>query len=109
MPLFQSLSSPAEGLSGDGTSDSEDTDQDQPRKRRRVSVAELPTGSLAWISYVRVYANCRVRRLWFVGIQPCMQYDLCSLNKSAGGERTLETMGAKTKDEWGLYAAHAPV
>ncbi|WVQ66977.1 uncharacterized protein L199_005169 [Kwoniella botswanensis] len=79
--LFHSLPRPQRHASDD------DDDREDSRKRRKV--AELPGGTFASISYVRVYANCRVRRIWF----------------SADGERTIQDMGKGVRDEWELYAA----
>ncbi|KAK6909406.1 hypothetical protein I203_103424 [Kwoniella mangroviensis CBS 8507] len=80
--LFHSLPRPQRHASDDGDDDDEDS-----RKRRKV--AELPSGTFASVSYVRVYANCRVRRIWF----------------SVDGERTIQGMGKGVRDEWELYAA----
>jgi hypothetical protein len=52
------------------TVDSDDSDDRdvQPRKKvkRRRTMAELPNSQFGSITYVRVYANCRLRRIWFV-------------------------------------------
>ncbi|WVQ72637.1 hypothetical protein IAR50_002196 [Cryptococcus sp. DSM 104548] len=79
IPLFQSL-----------PRDTTETEHEQgrARKKRRVE-AELPSGSFKSVSFVKVYANCRVRRIWF----------------SAEGEKTLASMGKGVEDEWALYAA----
>lgn len=47
--------------------DSDDRDV-QPRKKvkRRRTMAELPNSQFASITYIRVCANCRLRRIWFV-------------------------------------------
>lgn len=55
--LFHSLPRPQ---LGDTSPDS----PERPQKRRRL--VELPSGQLKSVSYVRLYANCRVRRIWFV-------------------------------------------
>ncbi|GFZ48736.1 hypothetical protein JCM24511_06485 [Saitozyma sp. JCM 24511] len=81
--LFHSLPRPQ---LGDTSPDS----PERPQKRRRL--VELPSGQLKSVSYVRLYANCRVRRIWF----------------SEEGERTLGAMGRGVEDEWGLYAAEGP-
>ncbi|WVO12528.1 hypothetical protein L204_100128 [Cryptococcus depauperatus] len=82
LPLFQSLCRITD----------EEQEQDESRKRRRAQV-ELPSGEFESVSYVRIYANCRVRRIWF----------------SAEGEQTFEGMGKGVKDEWALYAAEPRV
>ena len=98
IPLFQNL--PRRQASPDG--DEEDTPQ--PQKRRKV--VELPAGGFGSVSYVRVYANCRVRRTWFVSTR--IDANLLVLNsQAADGERTMEAMGQGVRDEWGLYAAEA--
>ncbi|WVQ84415.1 hypothetical protein IAT38_006567 [Cryptococcus sp. DSM 104549] len=79
IPLFRSLPRPQ----------AESEAQDSARKRRKVETADLPSAGLKSVSYVRVYANCRVRRIWF----------------SAEGEPTLEGMGRNVEEEWALYAA----
>ena len=58
LPLFHSLLPPnfQTNIKEVGTS--------KPRKRRKI--AELPTGRFASVTFVRIYANCRVRRIWFV-------------------------------------------
>ncbi|KAK8853224.1 hypothetical protein IAR55_003926 [Kwoniella newhampshirensis] len=65
----------------------EESNGSAPRKKRKV--ADLPSGGFGSVTYLRVYANCRVRRIWF----------------SAEGEKTIEAMGRGVRDEWGLYAA----
>lgn len=69
LPFFQSLPRhPTQlGYEGDG-------EVMQSNKRRKT--VELPSGKFAYVSYVRVYANCRVRRIWFVS-------HLCDLLHSA--------------------------
>lgn len=64
LPLFQTLprSAPLPGISEfDGVS--------LPKKQKRPDV-ELPNAQFGSISYVRVYANCRLRRIWFVSALP---------------------------------------
>ncbi|WRT70214.1 uncharacterized protein IL334_007209 [Kwoniella shivajii] len=78
--LFHSLPRPQRHAS-------DDEEDEASRKRRKV--AELPNGSFGSVSYVRIYANCRIRRIWF----------------SAEGERTIQGMGKGVRDEWELYAA----
>jgi hypothetical protein len=39
--------------------------QDHKDKRRKLDT-ELPSGSFCQVTYVRIYANCRLRRIWFV-------------------------------------------
>lgn len=58
LPLFQSLPR------GQTAPDRRDGLGARSKKRRRV--ADLPTGQFAYVSYVRVYANCRLRRIWLV-------------------------------------------
>lgn len=77
IPLFQSLARKHEENEDHGS-----------RKKRKTEV-ELPNGGFGSVSYVRVYANCRIRRIWF----------------SSAGEKTLEGMGRGVKDEWALHAA----
>jgi len=36
-------------------------------KKKGKRESELPFGGFGSVSYVRVYANCRLRRIWFVG------------------------------------------
>ncbi|WVF72977.1 hypothetical protein IAT40_007795 [Kwoniella sp. CBS 6097] len=91
IPLFQHLPRPQRHASDSGSDDSQDgngSDREEVARKKR-KVAELPQGGFASISYVKVYANCRVRRIWF----------------SAEGERTIEGMGRTVRDEWELYAA----
>ncbi|KAL1412779.1 hypothetical protein Q8F55_000527 [Vanrija albida] len=63
-------------------------DEREAKKPRLASAAfaALPEGRLASVSYVRVYANCRVRRVWF----------------ARDGRRTLDAVAG---DEWALVAA----
>jgi len=61
IPLFSSLP-----RSKKSTSDSEpDTEEAEVNKTRR-KIQELPAGRFASVSYVRIYSNCRIRRIWFV-------------------------------------------
>ncbi|ORY33419.1 hypothetical protein BCR39DRAFT_519928 [Naematelia encephala] len=83
LPLFQSL--PRRLPSSNGSSDEEDN----VRAQKRRKMVELPSGRFASISCIRVYANCRVRRIWV----------------TAEGQKTMDGMGRALKDEWGLYAA----
>lgn len=62
LPLFQNLPQMQE-QSGEGVGEDEDV-ASKPKKRRKT--IELPSGKLGSVTYVRVYANCRVRRIWFV-------------------------------------------
>ncbi|WOO82330.1 uncharacterized protein LOC62_04G005824 [Vanrija pseudolonga] len=78
IPLFRSI-----------PSDDDDADDGRERKKPRLSTtahAALPQGALASISYVRVYANCRLRRVW------------CARD----GQRTVDAVAG---DEWALVAA----
>lgn len=79
-------------------SDSDDNDDEHgSRKRRRrppppparrpADRSRLPEGGLAYTAYVRIYANCRLRRVWF----------------SEEGDKSLDMPGVR--DEWALYAA----
>lgn len=91
LPLFRSL-----------PSSSKPTDN---QKRRKVE-ADVPNEQFGYVSYVRVYANCRLRRIWFVS--PSLRRNRCEalhliLVQSADGERTLNQAGVE--EEWGLYAA----
>ncbi len=57
------------------------------RGQNSNSMMESPGGNvLGFVSYFRVYANCRLRRIWF--------------SKEGGA-----WMGNGVKDEFGLYAA----
>ncbi|WWC91706.1 uncharacterized protein L201_006652 [Kwoniella dendrophila CBS 6074] len=87
--LFHSLPRPQRHASDDD----EDDDDHETESRKRRKMADLPSGSFSNVSYVRVYANCRVRRIWL----------------SAEGERTIQSMGRGAKDEWELYAANEAV
>ncbi|OXG47323.1 hypothetical protein J010_04914 [Cryptococcus neoformans] len=77
IPLFQSLARKHEEEEENGS-----------RKKRKTEV-ELPNGGFGSVSYVRVYANCRIRRIWF----------------TSEGEKTLESGGKSVRDEWALHAA----
>lgn len=82
MALFRSL------RPGDIDEEDEDEGHDGShgkRRRRTVPAVDLP-GPYASTSSVRVYASCRLRRVWF----------------SAEGDRSLDTAGLR--DEWALYA-----
>ncbi|WVO21184.1 uncharacterized protein IAS62_002490 [Cryptococcus decagattii] len=79
IPLFQSLARKYEEEEEKGTGSS---------KKRKTEI-ELPNGGFRSVSYVRIYANCRIRRIWF----------------SSEGEKTLESMGGGVRDEWALYAS----
>ncbi|RXK35909.1 hypothetical protein M231_06829 [Tremella mesenterica] len=50
----------------------DDDDEESGLGGMRTSKEEtqLPSGKLASVSYVRVYANCRLRRIWFVSCLP---------------------------------------
>jgi hypothetical protein len=52
IPLFKTLPRPQA-----------DTDK---TKRQKLTEPPLPSGSFGQVTYVRVYANCRLRRIWFV-------------------------------------------
>jgi hypothetical protein len=96
LPLFQTLPRPQQP--------GPEHEQDRPTKKRRM--AELPAGQLNSVSYVRVYANCRIRRVWFVSSPPLTPSSrLTPRSKAQEGERTLAAMGRAVQDEWALYAA----
>ncbi|KAL7418421.1 hypothetical protein Q5752_006879 [Cryptotrichosporon argae] len=50
--------------------------------------AQMPGTQWGGVDYVRIYANCRIRRVWL----------------SEDGERTLDSLG-RARKEWDLYAA----
>ena len=69
LPLFQNIPDPdPHPTSG------EDEDHTGSGKRSALKGAqhrtaeEMPNGQFASISYVRVYANCRIRRIWLVSL-----------------------------------------
>jgi hypothetical protein len=43
----------------------DDYDGQNVSKATEKSVAKIPRGKFSYISYVKVYANCRLRRIWF--------------------------------------------
>ena len=46
-------------------SDAEDYERPaHPRKKARLT-GDVPSGTLSHVSYVKVYATCRLRRIWF--------------------------------------------
>lgn len=61
IPLFQSLARKHEEEEENGS------------RKKRKSEVELPNGGFGSVSYVRVYANCRIRRIWFVSSH-CLAY-----------------------------------
>ncbi|KAI9634138.1 uncharacterized protein MKK02DRAFT_38810 [Dioszegia hungarica] len=73
LPLFQTMPRTAPE---DGT-------------KRRKREEGMPNGQFGSVSYVRVYANCRVRRVWF----------------SEAGERTMRNIDSR---DFALHAAQAP-
>jgi hypothetical protein len=77
------------------------------RKKRKVAAARVPTGRLGSVSHVRVYANCRVRRVWFVSRFPSLARRPVLTVEAEDGERSLESLGRAGREEWGLYAAEA--
>nr|KIR88364.1 hypothetical protein I308_01428 [Cryptococcus tetragattii IND107] len=79
IPLFQNLARKYEEEEEKGTGS---------RKKRKTEI-QLPNGGFRSVSYVRIYANCRIGRIWF----------------SSEGEKTLESMGRGVRDEWALYAS----
>lgn len=102
LPLFQTLTRPPSVVSEESDEDSDEG----PRKRRKI--LEMPNTRFASVSYVRVYANCRVKRIWLASLSY-----LCSGHhgsatadvQSEDGERTMDGMAGGAEDEWGLYAA----
>lgn len=64
LPLFNTLPRPQ--------IENEAVNEDRvDRKRRKVAEkVELPNDQFGYVSYVRVYANCRLRRIWFVSCPP---------------------------------------
>ena len=96
IPLFQTL--PRSGRHG-----LDDTEASPKIKSRKIS--DLPSGKLGSITFLRVYANCRIRRIWFVRFTQSIQYTMDDLNKAAEGEKTMENMGKNVMEEWGLCAA----
>ncbi|KAK4684214.1 hypothetical protein P7C73_g5981, partial [Tremellales sp. Uapishka_1] len=80
LPLFQTLLKVR--------LEEEEEDEEEGRRRKRRKAAELPSGQFGHVTYVRIYANCRLRRIWL----------------SAEGERTTSGMGIGVQQEWGLYA-----
>lgn len=67
--------------------------QSPPNKRQKRSSQHAPTATFGSTSFVRVYANCRVRRIWF----------------SQDGEKTLGALDSDAAGEMGLYAAEMQV
>ncbi len=61
----------------EGGDDNDDDDLEQKdvktrrkdTRRKRRKIVELPSGGFGSLTYIRVYANCRVRRIWFVSDQ----------------------------------------
>jgi len=73
--------------------------------KKRKLVTEVPSGRFGSISYVRVYANCRVRRIWFVSGLGKYLKELRLIDQAGDGERSLEGMDLGGREEWGLYAS----
>jgi hypothetical protein len=100
MPLFKTL--PRSDADGDGESS-------RGKKSRLDPVAGIgiPNDQFGHVTYVRVYANCRLRRIWFVS--PFLTPVVIQLadGQSANGGQTLEQAGVK--DEWALFARDTPV
>lgn len=72
LPLFQSIPDPASDGSDDDVGE-EEVNLPKSNKRRQGQMEhEVPNAQFAYISYVRVYANCRLRRVWLVG--SCFSY-----------------------------------
>jgi hypothetical protein len=80
--LFHSLPRPQ---LGDTSPDS----PERPQKRRRL--VELQSGQLKSVSYVKLYANCRIRRIWFVSDRVLDNIIWTSLMISPVGRRGADT------------------
>lgn len=88
LPLFQSLPrSPQEAGS---------------KKKKET---EMPNGQFGSISYVRVYASCRVRRIWFVSRFLPVKSLTLSNDQSEAGEVTMRNVASR---EFALLAAAPP-
>lgn len=62
---------------------SEDEEEEREAKRPRVGWSDLPEGRMGSVEAVRVYANCRVRRVW--------------LSNEGGVKDEWELVGARTQ------------
>ncbi|EIW72012.1 hypothetical protein TREMEDRAFT_66672 [Tremella mesenterica DSM 1558] len=56
------------------TNNDDDEESGLGGMRTSKEETQLPSGKLASVSYVRVYANCRLRRIWFVSCLPGSRY-----------------------------------
>nr|XP_019010347.1 uncharacterized protein I206_04815 [Kwoniella pini CBS 10737]OCF49128.1 hypothetical protein I206_04815 [Kwoniella pini CBS 10737] len=71
-------------------------EEEEKIKKRKLKIInnQLPSeGKFQSITYIKIYANCRIRRIWF----------------SEEGEKTLRSMSKNVQDEWELYAADKEV
>ena len=120
LPLFQIIPDP-ETTTDDQLSDSEDEHTNAAsrpttagaRTKRKVP-EEMPNGQFASISYVRVYANCRIKRIWLV-YSIVLGYQVAQLSRklelmaqSAEGERTFDGLGSAARRDFALTAAAPP-
>ncbi|ORX40563.1 hypothetical protein BD324DRAFT_611289 [Kockovaella imperatae] len=67
------------------------TPAERPSKRLKEDSSHLPDGSLGSITYIRVYANCRLRKIWL----------------SEHGQKTLNELGQAGHYDFGLFAARS--
>lgn len=90
--LFQSLSRAQE-------QEFKDT---QVSNGRRHEI-RMPNGQFGSVSYVKIYANCRVRRIWFVSLVPISRETYLALMcQSESGEKTMRNVD---NGEFALYTA----
>ncbi|TCD63489.1 hypothetical protein EIP91_005348 [Steccherinum ochraceum] len=52
------------------TSDGELQTGSKARSNLRRVVSQVPSGTYSHVSYVKVYATCRLRRIWFTEVAP---------------------------------------
>ena len=72
LPLFHQLPNLSQPMN-EGHNGFKNDDHGVPQMQKAY---ELPDGRLGSITYVRVYGNCRLRRIWFV----CRQAFQCALS-----------------------------
>ncbi|KAJ8082813.1 hypothetical protein PM082_008669 [Marasmius tenuissimus] len=73
IPYFTSL---AVSEQQEANSADSDTAWDQRRSRdRNITLRTLPNGTYSHVSYVRVYATCRLRRIWFSESRPSQTHN----------------------------------
>jgi len=68
---------------------------DKDKNKRQRFDTELPSGSFSQVSYVRVYANCRLRRIWFVSTLSLVRHEAALMVRAQMARRHWIRLGSR--------------